>query len=311
MFSSNSRLSLEMQKKIKSLQVFLFDSPSYLQLALFRIILCGTLFYIALWRQINISQFGVDSLIPRDLALSVYADFYRPGFEWFFWPDSWASSLHIFLILLLGFATLGLTNRFFLLLAWVIQQGLIHRNSAFLYGADTIGNLFLFYLAWTECCEAFSLRKRTTMKSQVNTFSRDLSSVFFRLAQIQICIIYAYTGFEKLKGGSWWDGTALWTVLANPQFTAYDMKFLSHIPWIFPVLTFLTIIFEVYFPAMVLNPRFKKYWLIAGIFFHLMIGLLLGLMTFSLVMLSTYVLFLSAEDLQAFRLKIKQRILIS
>lgn len=307
MFNSDLRLSLVLQKKIKSLQVFLFDSPSSLQLALFRIILCGTLFYIALWRQINISQFGVDSLIPRDLALSVYADFYRPGFEWFFWPDSWASGLHILLILLLGFATVGLTNRFFLLLAWVIQQGLIHRNSAFLYGADTIGNLFLFYLAWTQCCEEFSLKKRT-ITNQSNTLSCEVSSVFFRLAQFQICIIYAYTGFEKLKGGSWWDGTAIWTVLANPQFTAFDMKFLSHIPWIFPLLTFLTIVFEIYFPAMVLNSRFKKYWLMAGVFFHLMIGLLLGLMTFSLVMLSTYVLFLSTEDLQDFRLKIKQRI---
>ena len=67
----------------------------------------------------------------------------------------------------------------------------------------------------------------------------------------------------------------------------------------FAIGTFLSLIFEIYFPAMVINPKFRKYWLISGVFFHVSIGLLLGLMTFSMVMLSTYVLFLDRAVIES------------
>lgn len=327
----NLKTSVESYFKelIKKIESFLFLSQNTLQLGIFRFVLCAALFYIALWRQVSISLFGAAAIIPRDQALSVFGDFYKPPFAWFFWPDHWASVMHILVILILGLATLGLTNRFFLLLAWVIQQGLMNRNSAFLFGGDTVGNLFLFYLAWTECTQRFSLKpllfektaryfkkqkdtpikviaQNSALQSLKTDFKSDLSSIFFRLVQFQICIVYAYTGFEKLKGASWWDGTALWTVLANPQFASFDLKFLSAIPWIFPVLTFLTIIFEVYFPVMILHQRFKPYWLGAGVCFHLMIGLLLGLMPFSIIMLSTYILFIETSTIEAFIIKFKK-----
>lgn len=284
----------EVKQKIES---FLFQSEPLEQLGLFRIILCGTLFYIACWRQMNIDQLGALALIPRDVALDVFPVFYRPLIQWFFWPDSMVSIVHLLLILLLGLATLGLTNRPLLLLAWAINQGMLNRNYAIMFGADTIGNLFLFYLAFTNCADFYSLKSRFfKIKSQVS----DLSSIFYRLCQVQICVIYAYTGFEKLKGNTWWDGTALWTVFANPQFSVYDFKFLSAVPWFFAFATFTTIIFEVYFPAMMLNKKLKNIWLLSGFVFHISIGVLLGLMTFSLIMLSTYVLFVDRIIIRQF-----------
>ena len=119
---------------------------------------------------------------------------------------------------------------------------------------------------------------------------------------MQICTIYMYTGFEKLKGNTWWDGTALWTVFANPQFSQFDFKFLSHVPLFFVLSTFLSVLFEIYFAPMMLHKTYRKYWLLAGVIFHISIGILLGLMAFSLVMLSTYVLFIDREQVQ---LKVK------
>ena len=285
---------------------FLFAKNNFQQLGLFRFILCGTLFYMACFRQLNIDQLGEASLIPRDLALNVFPDFYRPAVQWFFWPDAYVGPVHMILIGLLFLATLGLTNRPLLLLTWIIHQGILNRNYAILFGADVIGGLFLFYLSFTQCTEFFTVRSllfKTKNKSvSDNNFSQEaitesnceanLSGVFFRLIQVQICTIYMYTGFEKLKGNTWWDGTALWTVFANPQFSQYDLKILSRVPVFFAIGTFLSLIFEIYFPAMVINSKLRKYWLISGLIFHVSIGLLLGLMTFSMVMLSTYVLFL-------------------
>lgn len=287
-----------------ALDRFLFGTKALEQLGVYRFILCATLFYIACFRQVNIDFLGVDSMIPREGALNIFPDFYRPYIQWFFWPDAWVSQVHLLLILLLGLATVGLTSRPLLLLTWVIHQGILNRNYSMLFGADTIGGLFLFYLSFTNCTSYFSLKNvffkkkyETTVENTAN-HNISLSSVFFRLMQIQLCIIYMYTGFEKLKGTTWWDGTALWTVFANPQFSQFDLKFLSRVPIFFAIGTFLSILFEVYFPAMMMNKNYRKYWLAAGIVFHLGIGILLDLMTFSIVMTSAYVLFLQSNTVR-------------
>ena len=288
----------------------LFQDLKLKNLALFRILFCGTLFYIACWRQLNVDQFGPSSLVPRDQAFNLYFDYYKPYLQLFFWPDQWASLIHGLYIFLLGLATIGLSNRFLMILTWVIAQGFIQRNFSVLFGADVIGNLFLFYLAFTRCHDYYTvksffpfLKKKDVITSQNNFFDL-LSSVSLRLLQFQLMTIYAYTGFEKLKGLTWWDGTALWTVLVNPQFTSYNLIFLRNIPIFFAIGTFITIVFEVYFPVMVINKKTRYFWLSLGVLFHLMIGVLLDLMPFSLVMMSTYILFLDQSFISNIGLKV-------
>lgn len=295
------------------LDQFLFAKNNFVQLAVFRILLCGTLFYIACYRQLNIDQLGAESLIPRDWALHVFPDFYRPVVQWFFWPDAYVGTVHMILISLLFLATIGLINRPLLLLTWIIHQGILNRNYAILFGADVIGGLFLFYLCFTKCTEHFSVRQLIFKSAEKPGFEKNnddnvsdfLSAIFFRIIQVQICTIYMYTGFEKLKGNTWWDGTALWTVFANPQFSQFDLKFLSQVPLFFAVSTFVSVVFEIYFAPMMMNDKYRPLWLWLGVLFHLSIGVLLGLMSFSMVMLSTYVLFLPRSTvLSAFNMKI-------
>lgn len=272
---------------------FLFKPAHISSLGLMRILLCGTLFYLACFRHINIDQYMDGSLVPRDVALAIFPDFYRPYLTFFVWPDVYAQPMHLLLIVLYFLNMIGLSNRVVLLITWAIAQGFIQRNYSILFGADLIGNLFLFYLSFTQANEFYTLKDKIFKNRKLVVDS--LSSVFFRLMQFQISIIYAYTGFEKLKGSTWWDGTALWTVLANPQFTNFDLIALRNVPILFAAGTFITIVFEVYFPVMVANSKTRPYWLMAGVFFHLGIGILLSLMPFSLVMCSTYFLFVNPQ----------------
>ena len=290
-------------KYINSFSQMLFNQSRFYNLALMRVLLCGTLLYMDLWRHLVVYFFGPESIIPRDQALSVYPEFYRPLFTYFFWPDQWASSVHIVLIGLLFLATIGFSNRILLFMTWIIYQGFLHRNFSVHFGADMIGGLFLFYLSFTRCFEYFSVKKiifnrSVTPSFDADKFSDQLSSVFFRLMQIQISVIYMYTGFEKLKGTSWWDGTALWTVFANPQFSVFDMVWLKNFPLFFAIGTFTTLVFEIYFPVLVYFQKTRLFWLALGVLFHLMIGFFIGLMPFSLVMISTYFLFLSRSNMR-------------
>jgi hypothetical protein len=119
-----------------------------------------------------------------------------------------------------------------------------------------------------------------------------------------MCVIYIYTGMEKLKGASWWDGTALWSVFANPQMVIVDLTWLRHFSFLIAAATFLTVLFEVYFPVLVWNPKLRKKLLCVGLLFHSGIGLVMALWGFALVMVAPYVLFLSENDLK--RLVLKQ-----
>lgn len=289
---------------LKAWDQFWFAPKDLLGLALMRILLCGTMFYMYIARSANLSYYGADAWVTKENALSALPELYRPLFSWAFWPDSLNFVMHSLMIALLGLLTLGIGGRWIMWLAWMISAGFIQRNYAVNFGADIIASLFLFYMCFTQSCERLSLLNLLRKKIEFKK-SDILSSVMIGMMQVQICVIYAYTGFEKLKGGSWWDGTALWSVLANPQMTTFDLSFVRVVPWAIPIIAYITVLFEIYFPVMVAWPKFRNLWLLLGVFFHMGIGIFMGLGPFATTMLSTYFLFLDVDLLTSVLKKLR------
>lgn len=286
-----------MKKLWASWERFWFSYENLLGLAYMRIFVCGTLLYMAIARFYNLDFYTNESWVPRSLALQILPELGRPLFLWTFWPDSFHWLMNLILVILLTLLTAGIGGRWIMWLAWIINAGFIQRNYGINFGADIIANLFLFYMAFTQSCERLTV---LNWKRQKKTFQKAnlVSSLMVRMMQVQISVIYAYTGWEKLKGASWWDGTALWTVMANPQMTTMDFSFLRYTPWIIPILVYATIIFEIYFPAMVAWPKTRYLWLLLGVGFHAGIGLFMGLGPFAFVMISTYFLFVDPAHLE-------------
>ncbi|MGZ3772068.1 MAG: HTTM domain-containing protein [Pseudobdellovibrionaceae bacterium] len=276
---------------------FWFAPQNLLGLAFMRVLLCGTMVYLYSARLLNLSYYNDGSWMPRSLALEVMPEIYRPLFLWAFWPDSLNLVMHSLLVVLLVLLTIGIGGRWLMWMAWIIDMGFIQRNYSVNFGADIIGALFLFYMSFTQSCERLSVVNLFRRKKEFKN-SDILSSVMIRMMQVQISVIYAYTGFEKLKGASWWDGTALWSVMANPQMTTMDFSFLRVVPWIIPVVAYLTIAFEIYFPLAVAWPKMRNAWLILGVLFHASIAICMGLAPFATMMVSTYFLFLDSSILE-------------
>lgn len=270
---------------------FWFAPQNLLGLAFMRIVLCGTMFYMYAIRLTNISYYSDASWIPRVKALDALGELYRPLFLWSFWPDSLMGIMHVVLVILLGLLTLGIGGRWLMAIAWILDMGFIQRNYAVNFGADIIAALFLFYMSFAQSCERLSVINLFRPKIEFKQ-SDLLSSLMIRMMQVQISVLYAYTGWEKLKGASWWDGTALWSVMANPQMTTMNYDFLRNIPWVIPIFAYITILFEIYFPPMVIWKKTRGAWLMMGVFFHSGIAIFMGLGPFALVMMSTYFLFL-------------------
>jgi hypothetical protein len=286
-----------MQRLWKAWDQFWFSPQNLLGLALMRILLCGTMFSSYFVRQWNMEYYSDLSWIPRSKALEAMGDLYQPLFLWSFWPDSLMSSMHVLLVVLLGLLALGIGGRWIMWMAWILDMGFIQRNFAVNFGADIIAALFLFYLSFTQSCERLSVLNLFNGKKDFRQ-SDFISSMMIRMIQVQISVIYVYTGWEKLKGASWWDGTALWSVMANPQMTTMNFEFLRNVPWVIPVVAYMTILFEIYFPVMIVSKKMRLPWLAMGAFFHLGIAIFIGLWNFAFVMVSTYFLFIDPTELR-------------
>lgn len=298
-----------MNKIIQSWNAFWFDPLSEINLSVMRWMLGITMFLMYIPRQFSAAAFfGPNSVIAESQALEIVPQFMRPPFLLMSGLSEYAATLHIVFLLLLALFTLGMFSgnlgRVFSMILWLLHIGFVQRNYAVVFGADLIGGIFLLYVGLSQkavglkITDLFKKGIKQTWLDDQNLKTDMLGSVFYRMTQVQLCVIYAYTGFEKLKGASWWDGTALWTVLANPQMTTVSMSWVRHFPLVIVAFTFMTVLFEIYFPLLVWSEKWKKYVLSAGVLLHIGIALFLGLFSFATIMLSTYVLFVSFKASQ-------------
>ncbi len=276
---------------------FWFAPQDLLGLASMRIVLMSVMVYMYGLRQFSLDYYTDQSWIPRSKALLIFPDVIRPAFAWFFWPDSMNMPVHLVFVLLLVLLLFGIGGRFLMTLAWILNMGFLQRNFAINFGADILCSVMMFYLCFAQSCERLSVLNLLKNK-KVFRSSDILSSVMIRMMQIQLCVIYAYTGFEKLKGGTWWDGTALWNVVANPQMMAFDMSFLRNFPTFISIMTFTTLIFEIYFTPAVMSKRMRPWLFLIGFGLHMGIALLMGLMPFSASMLAVYFLFMNPLEMK-------------
>lgn len=276
---------------------FWFLPRSLLVLALFRIVLCAGLLANFASRQFSIEDFFSDqALLSAGYSNEFYSEFQRPLVSLWLWGDSWAAGVHLLFLLGLFALLLGIGGRWLAAVLAFLHLAFLQRNYAIAYGADLIGGIFLLSLVGTQCCERLSIwNVRKAFGRELSLVSDAWTSAMMRLVMIQLSVVYMYTGWEKLKGAAWWEGTALWTVLANPQISLLDLTFLKSYPDLIALLTFMTLAFEVYFVALVWNHRLRPWVLALGVLFHASIAVVLGLWFFSWIICSAYILFLSPK----------------
>ena len=281
---------------------FMFSAPA--AVGAFRIFFGVILLTNVLLRVVHSDfYFGPAGNLPPDLALSIFPEFYRPDFSWF--PDTLNGAygyqfvmIAALVLLILGpFGRIG--SRVPALVIMICHFAMVQRNFTIVYGADRVTSFWVLGLCFIDSTERYSLRSwwanrgpKLKSFSFEPVWSRMLTSVGIRMIQIQLCVIYMYTGFEKLKGGDWWDQTAVWKVLGNEQLMTADLSFLRNMPLVIGVATWGTVLFEIYAPFLLWPRATRKWTLLAGWSLHIGIGLVMGLYIFSFTMMAAYLLFI-------------------
>jgi hypothetical protein len=231
---------------------------------------------------------------------------------------TWMMIVHgAFLVAMFCFA-IGLWTRVTSVLTWIGVLSYIHRAPTSLFGMDTMINLLVLYLMIGPSGDAFSVDRLLARYRADRQARREGRSDFVlplpaplvsanlaqRLIQLHFCIIYLAAGLSKLQGASWWNGTAVWGTLANydscpvnfPGYAA-GLHFLANHRWLWEIVTSLgtayTLAFEISFPFLVWNRRLRGWFIGGAILLHAGIGLCMGLVLFSLIMLVGVSSFLS------------------
>lgn len=289
---------------------FFFDFSAPVSLAVFRIFFGLTLLLNVVLRMLHTDFYFSDAGgVPASAANEMLPDFFRPAVTWF--PETVAGAWAVQIIMVVGLLVLitGVVGRIGSRITAVIllacHLALMQRNISIVYGADIVTSFWLFGLCFTDSTERLSWRANSLPVSP--PWSRILTSVGLRLLQIQLCVIYMYTGFEKLKGGDWWDQTAVWKVLGNEQLMLADLSFLRSVPLVIGLATWGTVLFEVYAPALFWSRAHRKWALLAGWLLHIGIAFTMGLFIFSLTMMSCYFLFIDSRWLEE-RLKVSHHV---
>src|SRR5262249_52034044 len=114
---------------------------------------------------------------------------------------------------------------------------------------------------------------------------------------------------SKLLGGYWWNGQAIYYTMANYEFAplhrAYYlemMRFLAQHRWLWEIVmeggSYFTLFLELSLPFLVWNRRLRPYYVAGAFALHAAIALLMGLVTFSLMMGTMVLAFVPGETMR-------------
>jgi predicted DCC family thiol-disulfide oxidoreductase YuxK len=190
---------------------------------------------------------------------------------------------------------------------WLVLLGqisLVHRNPAIQYGVDNILSGLLVLLCLAPVGRDWSLdRARALRRLKLSQGlaawapppASSWAAVTTGLIQLQMAVFFFWSGAEKLRGDTWWDGIALWRALVNQEFTPAVLGLFAHQFWLVNLLTYATVGLELAFAFLVWGRRTRP-WLLGGaVALHLGIAVFMGLWAFSAAMIAGHLAFLRPE----------------
>ncbi len=245
---------------------------------------------------------------------------------WFLVGDAWLRPAWVAALVVILLFSLGAFSRVTAVLSWVIVVSTIRRAPAALFGFDQVISMLLIYLAATGSSgQAFSLDRywrrwreaRKTARALPARYRADglgravspaspglppatvSANIALRMIQLHLVVIYGIAGLAKLQGPSWWNGEAVWRMMATGEFVILDFTPLARWPMVLAALTHASLALELLYPVLIWN-RLTRPLVLAGVVgLHLGIAVVNpGLAEFALVMLTANLAFVSGLALR-------------
>jgi hypothetical protein len=252
-----------------------------------------TLMMYALHFQQRAFLWGDRGVFPRD----VNATFLALRNSWSVYNIGSSETLHALIfvagMIVTALFTVGFMTRITSVLFFVFTFSLYTRNEILLDGGNNLLMLIAFFLMFVDVSGRRIPSAATGAPAQ-NRYLALLHNLGVLAIIGQISILYFTSAWAKMMGHMWQDGTAIYYVLRTAEFHLSPLTdFLIQNPLIVVVATYATIILQVGFPFMIWNKTLKYPWILAACSFHIGIAYFMGLVWFSLTMLSCELILVS------------------
>jgi Vitamin K-dependent gamma-carboxylase len=257
------------------------------------------------------------------LAPSLYAFYSRDGIlptypdyegtlawgllEWF--PGDAAVTILYFALLLASICVLvGFAARIATLIVFVCMVSFAHRNPWVLNSGDLLVQLLVFYLLLAPAGDGLSVDRWLKRDRQFWEFSR--RSIWpLRLVQVQVTILYITAVWDKVRGSTWNDGTAVSYALRIGDLERFPVPgFVTDSLILANLMTFGTLAIEFALAILVWNRVLRPWVLLLGVLLHLGIDYGVRVGFFSWAVFVAYVAFIPPDSARTFILATRDRL---
>jgi len=249
---------------------------------------------------------GDTGLLPRALALRDSDPWAQSVFFYFTAPWQWIAFDVLFLFCCAAF-TVGWRTAW---VKWIVLIGHVsfaRRNDFLIYGVDKILAALLLILCIAPVGRAISLDrvravrriKRAQPDAVLPAYTSRWAGACARLMQIQMAVLFFYSGATKLRGDEWWHGDAIWLIFSsNDYYNGLLLELFARHYWLVNVATYSTVVVEIAYPFLIWQRTTRPYVLAAAILLHIQIAVFMGLFYFSFVMIMGHLSFVRTEWLR-------------
>jgi predicted DCC family thiol-disulfide oxidoreductase YuxK len=258
------------------------------------------LFHYAMATPFLFFFWGDGGWMPREVALSfIEGPWMQSVFYYFTAPWQWVAFHTLFLCAATAFVVGWRTSW----VKWIVLIGHIsydYRCLQISYGAQSIAACLLFVLCLAPIGRAFSLdrvravraAKRKDLNATLPPYTSPWANACTRLMQLQMVVLFYWSGIVKVRGDDWWGGDAVWIAFTLNEFhNSFVMWLFANQYWLVTVTTYATIVIEIAYAFLIWRQRTRPYMLAAAILLHLAFAFALGLIYFAYIMISGHLSF--------------------
>lgn len=289
-----------LKKTLKAYDRFFFEVKPTEGIAAFRILWMTLIFVYYLLDLPNIQDFyGPHGLVSLKTVLGQFP--YKHANVFHFFKPSYEMTYGLMLVygISLVFSLVGLFTRSSLIVAFICMVSL-HQRSIWVFGpSELLMRTITFILIFSPCGHSLSLDAFLGRYFPRFRKRRNWPMWSQRLIQIQISAIYLWSVWQKMKGETWIDGSAIYYLTRLESVKSFSFPFVMNSIPTLKIMTWFVLLAELSLGSLIWSKKIRKPVIALGLFFHLFILFVAG-SWIEFYMMALLVNFYSPEEVKAF-----------
>ena len=286
---------LSINSLIKAWDDFFFKPQPTEGVAIFRVVWCLILFAYLIFDLPNIQDFyGPNAILAHETVKSQFNYLQLNVFNFIGVSETTVYGLIFVYGIALLLGLLGVFTRTSLIIALVCMTSLHQRNIWLLSSSELLMRTITILLICSPCGHALSLDSKWFKKE------RDWAPWALRLIQIQVSVVYLWTVWHKLKGDTWFDGSAVYYATRLEGLVNFPLPYVLDSKWCLRLATWSTLFIELGLGILVWFKETRRPMIILGILFHLGIEYLMSIPFFEIIMISLILNFFTPQEYRMF-----------